>query len=69
MLVQLTPSQIAQAWPSLREPIRKALIPQMDVSAEALNNILRNLEQGTSQAWLLTDIVEGRSVVYAVGTT
>lgn len=69
MLVQLTSNQIAQVWPSLKEPIRKALIPQMNVSDEAMNNILKHLAQGTSQAWLLTDVVDGKSVVYASGTT
>jgi len=69
VLIQLTPNQIAQAWPGMKEPIRKALIPQMEVTDEAMNMILRNLEQGTSQAWLLTDVVEDKTIVYAVGIT
>ena len=69
MLVQLTSNQIAQAWPGVKEPIRKALIPQMDVTDESLNSILQHLTQGTSQMWLLTDLVDGKIVIYAVGTT
>jgi hypothetical protein len=69
VLIQLTPNQISQAWEGLKEPIRKALVPQMEITDEAMNRILQNLLQGTSQAWLLTDMVDGKAVVYAVATT
>ena len=69
MLVQLTPNQIAQAWPGVKEPIRLALVPQMDVTDESLNSILQHLTQGTSQMWLLTDLVDSKTVIYAIGTT
>jgi len=69
MLLRLTPDQVAYAWDGLKEPIRQTLLPHLSVTDEALNNILAGITQGVSQVWVLTDEVDGKNRVYAVGVT
>lgn len=69
MIIRLEPEQIAGFWDILKFGIAKAARTDLIVNGESLNNVLKNLLSGQSQAWLVfQDLENGRDILGIVVT-
>jgi hypothetical protein len=68
MIVRLIPDQIAKFWELIKGAIAASVSKEYEVSGNLLNNSLKNLLTGTSQAWLVMDEQNGKPIVGVVVT-
>lgn len=69
MLVRLLPDDIEKRWPLLKDALLKSLPAYTNGSADAVNNLLFALLDGTLQCWILVEYDEKEPVIRAVLTT
>ena len=69
MLTKLESEVISRYWEDIADAIVASVPPLAEVTDTALNELLKGLLEDRMQAWILCDIIEDRTVVYALVIT
>ncbi len=69
MLKRLENNQVTKYWSDIKAHLIYTMTPQMEVTDEALSNVLENILKGNSQVWLILGEGKDASKVHAMGIT
>lgn len=69
MLRRLTNDQTTRYWSDIKAHLLYTLPPQMEISDEALNNILESILRGNSQVWVVMGEGDMAKEIYAMVIT
>ena len=69
MLRKLENSQVTTYWSDIRSHLIYTLSPQLEVTDEALNNVLASILKGNSQVWVVLGEGDNADNIYAMIVT
>jgi len=69
VLLRLDDEQVTTYWENIRQTLLANDLPMADANANSMKVVLHGLLQGSIQAWILYNIVEGKEDILAMALT